>query len=126
MGEGEKNTEMVAYINGQPVELPPPEVKMLEAEEPCQQIATMEDLRRAAEVVTAVWHGFTITLEAASKVCADLWAKIRQAEELQTAIRWAEVFNRPLFNRYRHTKKRRIRKKYAKRILAWYQEEVPG
>ena len=32
--------------------------------------------------------------------------------------------NRPLYNRYRHTKKKRIRKKYAKRILEWYRTEV--
>ncbi len=30
----------------------------------------------------------------------------------------------PLAYRYRHTKKKRTRKKYAKRILAWYREEV--
>lgn len=34
------------------------------------------------------------------------------------------VDNRPLYNRYRHTKKKRIRKKYAKRILEWYRTEV--
>ena len=38
--------------------------------------------------------------------------------------RWAEVANRPLAARYHRTKKKRIRKKYAKRILAWYREEV--
>lgn len=37
---------------------------------------------------------------------------------------WASVDNRPLYNRYRHTKKKRIRKKYAKRILEWYRTEV--
>lgn len=37
---------------------------------------------------------------------------------------WESVDNRPLYNRYRHTKKKRIRKKYAKRILEWYRTEV--
>lgn len=45
-------------------------------------------------------------------------------EELAKALRWASVGNRPLYNRYRHTKKKRIRKKYAKRILEWYRTEV--
>lgn len=34
-----------------------------------------------------------------------------------------EAANRPLAARYTH-KKKRIRKKYAKRILAWYREEI--
>ena len=46
------------------------------------------------------------------------------AEEPAEAMRWASVYNRPLAYRYRHTKKKRTRKKYAKRILAWYREEV--
>lgn len=51
--------------------------------------------------------------------------EISLAEEEPTeAMRWASVYNRPLAYRYRHTKKKRTRKKYAKRILAWYREEV--
>ena len=46
------------------------------------------------------------------------------AVEFREAMRWASVYNRPLAYRYRHTKKKRTRKKYAKRILAWYREEV--
>lgn len=46
------------------------------------------------------------------------------ALEFREAMRWASVYNRPLAYRYRHTKKKRTRKKYAKRILAWYREEV--
>lgn len=48
----------------------------------------------------------------------------RVALEFQEAMRWASVYNRPLAYRYRHTKKKRTRKKYAKRILTWYREEV--
>ena len=44
--------------------------------------------------------------------------------KIQEAMRWASVYDRPLAYRYRHTKKKRTRKKYAKRILAWYREEV--
>ena len=39
-------------------------------------------------------------------------------------LRWARCCNRPLYNRYTHTKKKRTRKKYAKRILEWYRTEV--
>ena len=40
------------------------------------------------------------------------------------ALLWADAANRPLAARYHRTKKKRIRKKYAKRILAWYREEI--
>ena len=51
-------------------------------------------------------------------------AAIALGYELRKAIQWAEVYNLKLAHFYHHTKKRRIRKKYAKRILAWYREEV--
>ena len=51
-------------------------------------------------------------------------AEVAAQQEMETALRWASVDNRPLYNRYRHTKKKRIRKKYAKRILEWYRTEV--
>ena len=46
------------------------------------------------------------------------------AAEFHKALLWAEAANRPLAARYHRTKKKRIRKKYAKRILAWYREEI--
>ena len=51
-------------------------------------------------------------------------AEVAAQQEMETALRWASVDNRPLYTRYRHTKKKRIRKKYAKRILEWYRTEV--
>lgn len=51
-------------------------------------------------------------------------AEVLKDQELETALRWARCFNRPLYNRYVHTKKKRIRKKYEKRIIAWYKTEV--
>lgn len=51
-------------------------------------------------------------------------AEIDERHELETAVRWASVCNRPLYNRYLHAKKARIRKKYTKKILKWYQAEV--
>ena len=51
-------------------------------------------------------------------------ATMVRACEMEKALRWAEAANRPLAARYHRTKKKRIRKKYAKRILAWYREEI--
>ena len=51
-------------------------------------------------------------------------AEVLKDQELETALRWARCFNRPLYNRYVHTKKKRIRKKYEKRIMAWYRTEA--
>lgn len=44
--------------------------------------------------------------------------------ELAIAVRCAMAFRPHLVSRYRHTKKKRIRKKYAKRILIWYWETL--
>ncbi|MDE6590813.1 MAG: hypothetical protein K2K53_10825 [Oscillospiraceae bacterium] len=42
------------------------------------------------------------------------------ASEVAIAVRCAKVFRPELARRYLHTKKKRIRRKYAKRILLWY------
>ena len=67
---------------------------------------------------------FCDKLAEAARAMVDAWEAIRAAEEFRKALRWAEAANRPLAARYHHTKKKRIRKKYAKRILAWYREEI--
>lgn len=56
----------------------------------------------------------------------DIAAKLERQHELKTALRWAAVYNRPLYERRQRTKKLRIRKKYEKRILAWYRAEGVG
>lgn len=53
---------------------------------------------------------------------ASLGLTVEQANEAARYL--AEAANRPLACCYHHTKKKRIRKKCAKRILAWYREEV--
>lgn len=65
-----------------------------------------------------------MALDAFGEWLASVLRALNAAKELETAIRWAEVYNRPLAHRYHHTKKKRTRKKYAKRILTWYREEV--
>ena len=42
--------------------------------------------------------------------------------ELALAVHLARIFKPELVRRYQHTKKKRTRKKYEKRILAWFGE----
>ena len=60
------------------------------------------------------------TWEAAVEFCQQIMVG---EVDLET-MRLDSAYNRPLAYRYRHTEKKRTRKKYAKRILAWYREEV--
>lgn len=117
MGPDKKDTApLTVYMDGQPVGTAYGEIPeiSLAAEEPTEAVPP------------AVISGgsMTITLEQAGKALARVWAACREALEFQEAMRWASVYNRPLAYRYRHTKKKRTRKKYAKRILTWYREEV--
>ena len=94
---------------------------------PSAEINT-EKLAEATRVVTAAWQGVTLAIETAAdafgKWLKSVAAEVEAQHEIETALRWASVDNRRLYDRYRHTKKSRIRKKYEKRILAWYRIEV--
>ena len=87
-----------------------------------------EKLVEAVNTVSAVWRGIVRAIEeVAGSFGAWLQtvaAEVEAQHEMETALRWASVDNRKLYNRYRHAKKKRIRKKYAKRILEWYRTEV--
>lgn len=87
-----------------------------------------EKVAAAAETLRKAWAGimtsFEVAAEAFGKRIRSVAAGVEARHEMKTALRWASVDNRPLYNRYRHTKKKRIRKKYAKRILEWYRTEV--
>ena len=87
-----------------------------------------ERLKEAAGAVSTVWQGVLRAIEEVAgsfgNWLANVAAEVEAQHEMETALRWASVDNRPLYNRYRHAKKKRIRKKYAKRILAWYRAEV--
>lgn len=107
----------------------------LEAEEPTEDVppavisggSVTIELEQASEAVkslTGAWDAVCTAIERAGKALARVWQAARVALEFQEAMRWASVYNRPLAYRYRHTKKKRTRKKYAKRILTWYREEV--
>ena len=89
-----------------------------------------ERLAEAARLLSEVWQNIVRTIEEVAGSLGN-WLKAVAAEveaqhEMETALRWASVDNRKLYNRSRHTTKRRTRKKYAKRILKWYRAEVLG
>lgn len=121
---GEQNTSAAAvYLDGKPLGA----IGELELSE-LEPGVTAEQATEACRKLGEAWAKVTMTIEAMApafcrwirKVAAEVEAK----HEMETALRWASVDNRPLYNRYRHTKKKRVRKKYAKRILEWYRTEV--
>ena len=138
MGPDEKGTgPLTVYMDGRPVGIAggeSPEIS-LAAEEPVEAVPsavfsggsatiTLEQASEAMKSLAGAWDAICTTVEQAGKAVARVWAACREALEFQEAMRWASAYNRPLAYRYRHTKKKRTRKKYAKRILAWYREEV--
>lgn len=137
MGSDEKGAaQAVVYIDGQPVqyagEITLPEIvvapEQMESMEAPPLLASMgftiEQFNEAARFMAEAFGVFCDKLAEATRAIVDAWEAIRAAEEFRKALRWAEAANRPLAARYHRTKKKRIRKKYAKRILAWYREEI--
>jgi len=86
-----------------------------------QAEANCEELAKAIREITA---GVLTTVNSFCRWIQRVAAEVAAQQEMEMALRWASVDNRTLYNRYRHTKKKRIRKKYAKRILEWYRTEV--
>lgn len=136
MGPDEKDAaQVVAYIDGQPVQyageitLPEIPAEPEQVERPAPPLLaslgiTVEQANEAARYPAEAFRVFCDQLAEAARAVADAWDTIRAAEEFRKALRWAEAANRPLAARYHHTKKKRIRKKYTKRILSWYREEI--
>ena len=130
MGEENKATGMVAYMNGKPVgvceeiptltELDP----VAEAEAVASGTITAEKLAEVTETIRAAFDALTPAFEQLARSLRRVATTIVLGYELQKAIQWAEVYNPKLAHFYHHTKKRRIREKNAKRILAWYRAEV--
>ena len=121
---GEQNTSAAAvYLDGKPLGA----IGELELSKP-EPGVTEEQAAEACRKLGEAWAQATMTIEAvAPAFCRwirKVAAEVEAQHEMKTALRWASVDNRPLYNRYRHTKKKRIRKKYAKRILEWYRTEV--
>ena len=82
-----------------------------------QATANCEELAKAIHEITA---GVLTTVNSFCRWIQRVAAEVAAQQEMEMALRWASVDNRPLYNRYRQ----RIRKKYAKRILEWYRTEV--
>lgn len=121
---GEQNTGTAAvYLDGKPLGA----IGELELSEPGPGV-TAEQAAEACRKLGEAWAQATMTIEdVAPAFCRWIQrvaAEVAAQQEMEMALRWASVDNRPLYNRYRHTKKKRIRKKYAKRILEWYRTEV--
>ena len=136
MGPDGKGTAKAAvYIDGQPVQyageitLPEIAAEPEQVERPAPPLLasmglTMEQAGKVAKVMAEAFRTFCVALEEAAAAVTKIWGAIQAAEEFRKALRWAEAANRPLAARYHRTKKKRIRKKYAKRILTWYREEI--
>lgn len=118
MGEENRADDLVVYADGQPVgrveEFQLTEVDTMP--EGCQA----EDLAAAAARMAEAWKSITVTVGEAAAAIAEILERYKEYMEWQDALRWAEAHNRPMAWRYHHTKKKRTRKKYAKRIMAWY------
>lgn len=89
--------------------------------DPEKMDAAAETLRKVRDSIAT---SFEVAAEAFGKWIQSVAAAVEAQHEMETALRWARCCNRPLYNRYTHTKKKRTRKKYAKRILEWYRTEV--
>ena len=75
--------------------------------------AACESMRKTWDRIAA---SFEVVAEGFRKWILSVAAAVEAQHEMEMALRWASVDNRPLYNRYRHTKK--------KRILEWYRTEV--
>lgn len=95
-----------------------------------EETVDTEDLATKAEALKKSWGIIAATFRVAAEAFTELWretAAVFVEDWLwKKAITWAEQNRRDLAGRYHHTKKRRIRKKYRKRIVVAYLEEVKG
>lgn len=139
MGEDSKTKEMTAYIDGQPVdmanisEITLPKASAVGCSEILNPVtasgAVMASISpEQAEAMLKMWADFADAAKATAAVITKAWGEIAHvfalAWELKWATNWAEIHNPRLVRFYRHTKKRRTRKKYEKRILARYREAL--
>jgi len=116
MGPKNSGSQFVAYIDGQPVEIgqPLPEIT------PDYSMGGVfaEEASAAMATASKVWADLSITIEVAAEGMQEFFRAI----ELDTAVHFARVLEPAMAHRYLHTKKKRTRKKYEKRIRAWFRE----
>ena len=128
MGPKESGTAQAAvYIDGQPVQYAGEITLPEQVERPAPPLLasmglTMEQAEKVAKVMAEAFRTFCVALEEAAAAVTKIWGAIQAAEEFRKALRWAA--SGLLAASAHRTKKKRIRKKYAKRILTWYREEI--
>lgn len=116
MGPENSGGPFVAYIDGQPVEIgqPTPEI----TPDYSSGGVSAEDAAVAMAAASKAWADVSITME----VAAEGIREFARAMELASAVWLARIFEPEMVHRYVHTKKKRTRKKYEKRIMAWFRE----
>lgn len=116
MGPENSGGPVVAYLDGQPVEIGQtlPEI----TPDYSAGGVSAEDAAEAMATVSKVWADVSITME----VAAEGLRAFMYSMELAMAVNPARIFEPDLAHRYIHTKKKRTRKKYEKRIMAWFRE----
>lgn len=129
MGPENSNGPVVAYMDGQPVEMAGEPLQFTVAHMEGGEIVpdtpdfsaggvSTEEASAAMAPASTVWANLSMTIEVAAGAMRDFFA----AAELATAVRLARIFEPAMAHRYLHTKKKRTRKKYEKRIRAWFRE----
>ncbi len=121
---GEDNKPCTAYLVTDTGERVPVDMENLPEITPGEMDKLADAARALAKVAEAVTVTFEVAAEAFGKWIRAIADAVEAEHEMETALRWASCYYRPAFHRYHHTKKKRIRKKYAKRILEWYRTEV--
>lgn len=116
MGPENSGGTVVAYLDGQPVEIGQdlPEI----TPDYSAGGVSVEDAAEAMATASKVWADVSITME----VAAEGLRAFMYSMELAMAVNTARIFEPDLARRYIHTKKKRTRKKYEKRIMAWFRE----
>ena len=116
MGPENSGGPFVAYIDGQPVEIGQdlPEI----TPDYSAGGVSAEDAAEAVATVSKAWADVSITME----VAAEGLRAFMYSMGLAMAVHLARIFEPDLARRYIHTKKKRTRKKYEKRIMAWFRE----
>ena len=116
MGPDSNSGTVVAYLDGKPVEIghPMPEI----TPDYSAGGVSAADAAEAMATVSKAWADVSITME----VAAEGLRAFMYSMGLAMAVHLARIFEPDLARRYIHTKKKRTRKKYEKRIMAWFRE----
>lgn len=141
MDEEEKGL-VTLYAEGEPVfsgrPVEPPTIELAEVPElppggdvmDWNKPVMLEGAIDAVGTITKAWDTIMGTFREAVDTITELWRAIATESVKEwmekKAIAWADQNRRDLAGRYHHTKKRRIRKKYQKRIMQEYMKGEDG